>query len=163
MWHRLSKNSESCQTTRLHLISLWKRMFFQAMISFAFTYSFTISQDFCARKENKKILVILLKLLDDPTIFVSDVLICIWNAFAILSKDHHPFPLALTDQSAIVFFAFDGQLKFFRIGRSSWRVLKTSILRKLTYHWHRSFIPEYVWYFYQPQICLGSLAFLNLV
>ena len=26
---------------------------FQAMISFAFTYSFTISQDFCARKGNK--------------------------------------------------------------------------------------------------------------
>ena len=67
-----------------------------------------------------------MKLVDDPTIFVSDVLICSWNAFAILSKDHHPFPLALIDQSAIVFFAS------VCLWRSAWRVLKTSILRKLS-------------------------------
>ena len=126
MWHRLSKKSESCQTTRLHIISLWKRMFSQAMISFAFTYSFTISQDFCARKGNKTSLLYCWNYWTTQKIFVSDMLICSWNAFAILSKDHHPFPLALIDQSAIVFFAS------VCLWRSAWRVLKTSILRKLS-------------------------------
>ena len=116
----------------------------QDFMSLTFTYSFTISQDFCARKGNTTLLYTTWRYWTTEQYNGLEMLICSWNAF------ENPFK----GSSPLLIRPFLSAC------------LKKFLLQKLyhnTYHWRRGFIRKYVWYFYQLQLCLGSLAFSNLV
>ena len=75
-------------------------------MSLTFTYSFTISQDFCARKGNTTFLYTTWRYWMTQQYNGLEMLICIWNAFAILSKDHHPFLLGLFSRRVLKGFYY---------------------------------------------------------
>ena len=75
-------------------------------MSLTFTYSFTISQDFCARKGNTTFLYTTWRYWTTQQYNGLEMLICSWNAFAILSKDHHPFLLGLFSRRVLKRFYY---------------------------------------------------------
>ena len=81
MWRRLCKNSESYLTTGLYVIDIY-----------VFIHNFT---RFLRKKGEYNIPNTTWRYWTTQQYNGLEMLICSWNAFAILSKDHHPFLLGL--------------------------------------------------------------------
>ena len=74
-------------------------------MSSSFTSSFTISH-FCARKGNTTFLYTTRRYWTTQQYNGLEMLICSWNAFAILSKDHHTFLLGLFSRRVLKRFYY---------------------------------------------------------